>query len=124
MTRFGIAINFYGGVGECNHKKFVKATGFNTQKRIQNFTSQVATRYYKAMTFEIANKCLENSRRDGYIDDRGTSWRVNTKAITDGKYILTIDGLEENGIFSKFSVDNSQSLPTNLIWGIAIYASS
>ncbi len=46
MTRFGSAINFYGGIGECNHKKFVKATGFSTQKRIQNFTSQVATRYY------------------------------------------------------------------------------
>ncbi len=67
------------------------------------------------MTFEIAKNCLENRRRDCYIDDRGTSWRVNTKAIIEGKYILTIDGLEENGIFSKFSVDN-------LIWGIAIYA--
>jgi hypothetical protein len=74
------------------------------------------------MTFEIANKCLENRRRDGYIDDQGKSWRINTEAITEGKYILTIDGLEENGIFSKFSVDNSQRLPTNLIRGIAIYA--
>jgi hypothetical protein len=73
MTRFGSEINFYGGVGECNHKKFVKATGFNTQKRIRHFTSQVATRYSKAMTFEIANKCLENRRRDGYIDDQRTS---------------------------------------------------
>jgi hypothetical protein len=74
------------------------------------------------MTFEIANRCLENRRRDGYIDDWGTSWRVNTKAIMEGKYILTIDGLEENGIFSKFSVDNSQRLPTNLIREIAMYA--
>jgi hypothetical protein len=57
MVSFGSAINFYGGVGECNHKKFVKSTGFNTQKRIENFTSQVATRYYKVMTFEVANKC-------------------------------------------------------------------
>jgi hypothetical protein len=66
---FGSAINFYGGVGECNHKKFVNSTGFNTQKRIKNFTSQVATRYYEAMTFEIASKCLENKRIDGYMDD-------------------------------------------------------
>ena len=28
---FGKAINFYGGIGECNHKKFVKETGCNTQ---------------------------------------------------------------------------------------------
>ncbi len=31
---FGSAINFYGGVGGCHHKKFVKDTGFSTQKRI------------------------------------------------------------------------------------------
>jgi hypothetical protein len=69
LISFGSAINFYGGVGECNHKKFVESTGFNTQKRIKNFTSQVATRYYEAMTFGIASKCLENKRRDGYMDD-------------------------------------------------------
>jgi hypothetical protein len=56
MISFGSAINYYRSVGECNHKKFVKSTGFTTQKRTKNFTSQVATRYYEAMTFEIARK--------------------------------------------------------------------
>ncbi len=42
----------------------------------------------------------------------------------EGKYILTIDRLEENGLFSSFSVDNKGSLLTNLIWGIAIYAAT
>ena len=43
MILFGSAINFFGGIGECNHKKFVKDTGCNTQKRTNTFTSQVAT---------------------------------------------------------------------------------
>jgi hypothetical protein len=122
MISFGSAINFYGGVGECNHKKFVKSTGINTQKRIKNFTSQVATRYYEAMTFEIANKCLENKRRDGYMDDQELLSRQHRTATMEGKYILTIDGLEENGLFTSFSVDNKGSLLPNLIRGIAIYA--
>jgi hypothetical protein len=39
MILFGSAINFFGGIGECNHKKFIK----DTQKRTNTFTSQVAT---------------------------------------------------------------------------------
>jgi hypothetical protein len=56
---FGNAINFYGGIGECNHKKFVKEMGCNTQKRIQTFTSQVAQRYYEGMTLDIARKAMD-----------------------------------------------------------------
>ena len=41
----------------------------------------------------------------------------------EGKYILTLEGLEDNGIFSHYKVDKSTSLPTHLIWGIAVYAS-
>jgi hypothetical protein len=55
---FGNAINFYGGIGECNHKKFVKETGCNTQKRIRTFTSQVAQRYYEGKTLDIARKAM------------------------------------------------------------------
>jgi hypothetical protein len=40
----------------------------------------------------------------------------------EGKYILTIGRLEENGLFTSFSVDNKDSLPAILIRGIAIYA--
>ena len=48
------------------------------------------------------------------------------KTILEGKYILTIDGLVENGIFAQFVATqkkSSISLPINLIRGIAIYAS-
>ena len=63
---FGSAINFFGGVGECNHKTFVKATGHNTQKRIDSFTSQVATRYYEAMTIGIAKNSFDERRNGEY----------------------------------------------------------
>ena len=39
-----------------------------------------------------------------------------------GKLILTIEELQENGLFSRFFVNNMTSLSTNLIRGIAIYA--
>ncbi len=115
---FGSAINFFGGVGECNHKTFVKATGHNTQKRSGSFTSQVATRYYEAMTIGIAKDSLEE-RRNGeneYIGGR--------KSLA--KYILTIEGLVENGIFDQYDATQKKSnisLHINLVRGIAIYAS-
>jgi hypothetical protein len=67
---FGSAINFYGGIGECNHKTFVKDTGFNTQKRIRTFALQVAQRYYKRMTFRIAKKCFDaRTESDNNVDE-------------------------------------------------------
>ncbi len=56
---FGNTINFYGGIGECNHKKFVKETRCNTQKRIRTFTSKVAQRYYEGMTLDVARKTMD-----------------------------------------------------------------
>jgi len=40
----------------------------------------------------------------------------------EGKFILTIEELQENGLFNNFIVDNMSTLSINLIWGIAIYA--
>ena len=76
---FGSAINFFGGVGECNHKTFVKATGHNTQKRIDSFTSQVATRYYEAMTIGIAKNSLDKRRNDEYEYIGGQKRSTNKK---------------------------------------------
>ncbi len=56
---FGNAFNFYGGIGECNHKKFVKETGCNTQEGIWTFTSQVAQRYYEGITLDIARGAMD-----------------------------------------------------------------
>ena len=57
MVLFGSAINFLGGIGECNHKIFVKDTGCNTQKRINTFTTQCTTQYYESMIFDMATQC-------------------------------------------------------------------
>ena len=54
MCLFGCAINFYGGPGESAHKYFVKAPGNNTQRRVSEFSMQVAQKVYKSMIFEIA----------------------------------------------------------------------
>jgi hypothetical protein len=56
---FGNAIDFYGGIGESNHKKFVKETRCNTQKRNQTSTSQVVQRYHEGMTLDIARKAMD-----------------------------------------------------------------
>ncbi len=56
---FSNTINFYGGIGECNHKKFVKEMECNTQKRNRTFTSQAAQRYYEGMTLDIARKAMD-----------------------------------------------------------------
>ncbi len=86
---FGCAINFFGGIGECNHKTFVKDTGCNTQKRINSFTSQVASQYYELMILEVANK-HKNNRISTQFEYVGTSSESNRGAIMEGKYILTI----------------------------------
>jgi hypothetical protein len=40
----------------------------------------------------------------------------------EGKFILAIEELQENGLFNHFFVNNMSTLSTNLIRGIAIYA--
>ncbi len=49
------------------------------------------------------------------MDDGELLSRQHRTTMMEGKYILTIEGLEENGLFSSFSLDNKGSLPTNLM---------
>jgi hypothetical protein len=58
MKSFGSASNFFDGIGESNHKKFVIDTGNNTQQRACNFSSQIALRYYERMVYDIAHQAL------------------------------------------------------------------
>jgi hypothetical protein len=79
--------------------------------------SQVASRYYEAMICEIANASLENRRSS----DESSTQIIKQKTSMEGKYNLTIEGLEENGVFTNFKVHTNLKLPTNLIRGIAVY---
>ena len=107
MILFGSAINVFGGIGECNHKTFVKDTGSNTQKRINSFTLQVATCYYESMILDIAN-ILKNNRISTKFEYVGMSREYNRGPIMDGKYILTISNLRTDGVFSTFSTNKKK----------------
>jgi hypothetical protein len=52
----------------------------------------------------LPEKCLENKRRDDDMDGQKLLSRQHKTATMEGRYILTIDGLEENKLFSRASV--------------------
>jgi len=103
---FGNAINFYGGIGECNHKKFVKETGCNTQKRIRTFTSQVAKRYYEGMTLEISQKAIDlrgiGNEMNLELAHHQENYEQNSFGL--GTYKLTFVGLDHQGQFNDHHV--------------------
>lgn len=102
MCLFGSGINFYGGPGECNHKKFVKDTGNNTQCRIDSFTSQVAQRLYETMLFEIAKDTLDKKIEKKYQLVESTT--EETDYTVRGQYELTITGITDEGIHEGYTV--------------------
>merc|ERR1712086_594863 len=55
---FGSAINFYGGIGESNHKDFVKDTATITQKRGNVFTSQCAYYCYETLVVGMVDTLI------------------------------------------------------------------
>jgi hypothetical protein len=81
MNLVGNAINFYGGFGECNHKKFVKEMGCNTQKRIRSFTSQVVQRYYEGMTLNIIRKAMDLQSNSNKNDHELSHQEYNEEKI-------------------------------------------
>jgi hypothetical protein len=127
MKLFGNAINFYGGIGECNHKTFVKHTGANTQKRISTFTSQVAQRYYKTLILHISKKSLNGSIGNNFNDEsiiNGTGVELSSKQIMAGQYQLTIVGWDEFGTFTDHKVIGNVKLPLVYICAVSTFASS
>jgi hypothetical protein len=126
MKHFGSAINFYGGVGKCHCKKFVKDTVFNTQKRIRTFTLQVAQRYYEGMTLEIAKKYLDIRMDNGNFGESSDVEAIyETKINVAGKYQFTLVGLDDNDQFMDHSVSNKKiQLPLKFIHGLSVFSVS
>jgi hypothetical protein len=121
MILFGSAINFFGGIGECNHKKFVKDTGCNTQKRTNTFTSQVATRYTETMTFDLAMHCI-NTRDDSLFGiSRGREKNMHVPEM-EGRYVLTFKGLSTDGTFDYTMTHRRTNLPDRCVQAIALFA--
>jgi hypothetical protein len=122
MILFGSAINFFGGVGECNHKKFVKDTGCNTQKRTNTFTSQVATRYSETMTFDLANHCIKTRHNKLYgIISEGLEKKKDVP-VMEGRYVLTFEGLTAEGTFDYTKTLRRTNLPDRCVQAIALFA--
>jgi hypothetical protein len=92
MQRFGSASNFFGGIGESNHKRFVKDTGNNTQQRASCFSSQIAHRFYERMVCDIANQALVQKHNIKY---NKAQCKSISYPVMEGKYTLT---LNVNGI--------------------------
>ncbi len=122
---FGNTINFYGGIGECNHKKFVKETGCNTQKRIPTFTSQVAWRYYEGMTLDIARKAIDFwiiiTENDHVLSHQEYNEEKSITII--GWYKLTFVDLDDLGQFRDHYVSGreNKTLPIKFICGLSLF---
>ena len=115
MQRFGYASNFFGGVGESNHKTFVKDTGNNTQQRANNFTSQIALRYYERMVCDIADKALVQRIQSQYYGTQPSMTHTHTSSypVMEGKYKLTLD-INEN-CFTDPIVSNQKTVPVKFV---------
>ena len=92
MQRFGSASNFFGGIGESNHKRFVKDTGNNTQQRASCFSSQIALRFYERMVCDIAKQTLVQKHN---IKFNSVQCKSISYPVMEGKYSIT---LNVNGI--------------------------
>ena len=91
MCLFGSGVNFYGGPGECHHKKFVKDTGNNTQHRPDSFTSQIARRYYETTLLEMA-KQKNDEKMKWKFNSVGCYERIETGS-SQGKFNILIEGI-------------------------------
>ncbi len=127
MKLFGNTINFYAGIGECNHKKNVKETGCNTQKRIRTFTSQVAQKYYEGMTLDITRKAMGLQSNSNKNDHELSHQEYNEeKSITVlGRYKLTFVNLDDLGQFRNHYVSGRENmtLPIKFICGLSLICS-
>ena len=70
ITLFGSGINFFGGPGESFHKKFVKDTGNNTQKRVDEFNTQISTRCYERMVLDHAMQVHEKNQSANFTPQK------------------------------------------------------
>ncbi len=122
---FGNAINFYDGIGECNHKKFAKETRCNTQKRIRTFTSQAAQRYYDEMTLDIARKAMDiqtNINKNDHVLSR-QEYNEDKSITILGRYNLTFVDLDDLGQFRDHYVSGreNKTLPIKFIRKLSLF---
>ena len=108
MCLFGSGINFYGGPGESSHNFFVKAPGYNTQRRPSEFAKQVSNRIYECMVLNTLKQTLDKGESDQYeligcdvldtlqegIDSNQEDEEDVGRFKMKGKYHLTISAID------------------------------
>jgi hypothetical protein len=110
MQRFGSASYFFGGIGESNHKRFVKDTGNITQQRASSFTSQIAQKYYERMVCDIANQALVQKNKSQH-NARPIS--CTSYPVMEGKYTLTLN-INGND-FTEPIISNGKSISVKFV---------
>ena len=90
MMLYGSASNFFGGVGESNHKRFVKDTGNNTQQRAHVFSSQIASRYYERMVCDIADIALDQKLKSEFYETQPRTSSTHSYPVMEGKYQFSL----------------------------------
>ena len=104
ITLFGSGINFFGGPGECNHKRFVKDTGKNTQGRVDSFNSQVATRYYESTVLTVVKKISDKKIKEQYeLVEKVSNDNDAHDAVPTGVFTLSVEQSFEPGFFDKYT---------------------
>ncbi|KAL7547395.1 hypothetical protein ACHAWF_010706, partial [Thalassiosira exigua] len=86
ITLFGSGINFFGGPGESFHKKFVKDTGNNTQKRIDEFNTQISTRCYERMVLDHAMTVHKTNQAAKFTSQKADTKKLRT--LRNGGFLL------------------------------------
>jgi hypothetical protein len=79
-------MNFYGGTGELAHKKFVKAPGQKTQRRVSEFAIQTAQQWYAILVTNRAFRDLEEDVTSPSRDSYNSEYymMMNQKLPDDG----------------------------------------
>ena len=89
ISRYGSAINFFGGTGESAHKLFVKAPGQKTQRRPSEFAHQVAEQHYNML---VTTKALRSVNSE--IDDQSNTATTsrNVRKNNDENIVIDLSG--------------------------------
>ena len=119
MMLYGSASNFFGGVGESNHKRFVKDTGNNTQLRANTFSSQIASRYYERMVCDIADIALDEKIKSQYYETQPRSSATHTYPVMEGKYQFSLN-INSNG-FTDPVMSNQKKPPVKFVESVVKY---
>ncbi len=100
MCEFGTGMNFYSGPGEASHKRFVKAPGLKTQRRVAEFASQTAGQFYSIMAISKATQFVhirstrEKARDENNEQNDNPIYEMRYQVL--GEYIVHIDPTTES----------------------------